>query len=301
MQNLKFMHFYHSYLDAIEPLSDVERGRLFTACLQYSKMGVASGLTGNERFIFPMIRAQIDRDKAAYIEKCQQNSRNRNERKRAVSNVDERLRTSTNVNECQRTISNVYEINQGEGEGEGEGKGKKTSPPFIPPQGGAQPEVAPAVPVPQCSDKVTKGSKTTRKPSVRVAYSEPFLRFWEAYPRQVDKQRAFEVWQRIPAVEHERVIAAARNYAAEMRRQEKEAEYIRHPKTFLDKGGWEDWVNGPPGQLLSPPEPVPRTYAEAKALEERQKLRDPPGPRTYAEAKALEGQQKGKMLGGKMP
>lgn len=28
---------YHSYLAAIEPLNDEERGRLFTALLQYSK------------------------------------------------------------------------------------------------------------------------------------------------------------------------------------------------------------------------------------------------------------------------
>jgi hypothetical protein len=76
MPGLKFMQLYHSYLDAIEPLGDAERGRLFTACLEYSKTGALPELSGNERFIFPMIRGQIDRDNEAYAEKRQQNSQN---------------------------------------------------------------------------------------------------------------------------------------------------------------------------------------------------------------------------------
>lgn len=58
---------YHSYLDAIEPLNDAERGRLFTACLEYSMTGVAPDLRGNERFLFPALRSQIDRDAEKYI------------------------------------------------------------------------------------------------------------------------------------------------------------------------------------------------------------------------------------------
>ena len=49
-------------LDALEPLNDAERGRLFTALLEYAKTGVTPELLGNERFLFPLLRAQIDRD-----------------------------------------------------------------------------------------------------------------------------------------------------------------------------------------------------------------------------------------------
>ena len=59
---------YHSYLEAMEELTDDERGRLFTACLLYSKTGEAPPLNGNERFVFPSFRAQIDRDKKNYSE-----------------------------------------------------------------------------------------------------------------------------------------------------------------------------------------------------------------------------------------
>lgn len=57
---------YHSYLKSVEPLNDAERGRLFTACLEYSMTGKAPDLRGNERFVFPMIREQIDRDTEKY-------------------------------------------------------------------------------------------------------------------------------------------------------------------------------------------------------------------------------------------
>ena len=54
---------YHSYLENMELLNSEERGRLFTALLEYSKDGTLIPLTGNERFVFPGIRSQIDRDK----------------------------------------------------------------------------------------------------------------------------------------------------------------------------------------------------------------------------------------------
>ena len=67
---------YHSYLDAMEPLNDAERGRLFVACLEYSRSGAIRHLSGNERFIFPMMRAQIDRDNEKYKSKCKKQSDN---------------------------------------------------------------------------------------------------------------------------------------------------------------------------------------------------------------------------------
>lgn len=71
---------YHSYLDALEPLTDAERGRLFVACLKYSKSGEAEHLSGNERFVFPVFRGQIDRDNAKYANKCKKQADNANKR-----------------------------------------------------------------------------------------------------------------------------------------------------------------------------------------------------------------------------
>lgn len=73
---LESFNAYHSYLKAIEPLNDAERGRLFTACLEYSMTGEAPELKGNERFVFPSMAAQIDRDKEKYTAMCRKNSEN---------------------------------------------------------------------------------------------------------------------------------------------------------------------------------------------------------------------------------
>ena len=71
---------YYSYLDALEPLTDAERGRLFVACLKYSKSGEVEHLSGNERFVFPVFRGQIDRDNAKYASKCKKQADNANKR-----------------------------------------------------------------------------------------------------------------------------------------------------------------------------------------------------------------------------
>ena len=61
---------YHSYLQSLDPLNDAERGRLFTACLEYSMTGASPDLRGNERFVWPTIKSQIDRDADKYTEFC---------------------------------------------------------------------------------------------------------------------------------------------------------------------------------------------------------------------------------------
>ena len=73
---IEYFCCYHSYLEVMEQLNDAEKGRLFTACLQYSKTGEVPQLSGNERFVFPTFKAQIDRDNAKYQEKCRKQSEN---------------------------------------------------------------------------------------------------------------------------------------------------------------------------------------------------------------------------------
>ena len=77
---LEYFCAYHSYLKALEPLSMEERGRLFTSLLEYSATGDEPQVTGNERFVYPMMRDQIDRDKARYQEKCSKQSQNAKKR-----------------------------------------------------------------------------------------------------------------------------------------------------------------------------------------------------------------------------
>lgn len=71
---------YHSYLGAMEQLTDEERGRLFTALLAYSQTGEPQQLSGNERFVFPAMRDQIDRDSRKYASKCETQAQNARKR-----------------------------------------------------------------------------------------------------------------------------------------------------------------------------------------------------------------------------
>ena len=71
-----YVKLFLDYLEAVEPLGDAERGRLFTALLQYARTGEAPHLGGNERFLFPMMRAQIDRDSAEYKDYCEKQAEN---------------------------------------------------------------------------------------------------------------------------------------------------------------------------------------------------------------------------------
>lgn len=73
---IEYFQAYHSYLQSMEPLNDAECGRLFRALLKYSETGECEELRGNERFIFPTMRAQIDRDKNKYVKQCHKNAEN---------------------------------------------------------------------------------------------------------------------------------------------------------------------------------------------------------------------------------
>ena len=107
-----YVCLYHSYLDAIQALGDAERGRLLTAMLEYSLSGATGHLSGNERFIWPLVKAQIDRDAEKYDKKCQINAENGSKR------------TQANATERKRTLPNATETSQGKGKGEYKGKGK---------------------------------------------------------------------------------------------------------------------------------------------------------------------------------
>lgn len=59
---LESFNAYHSYLKAIEPLNDAERGRLTLAMMKYKSQGVEPVFAGNERFVWPAIKADISPD-----------------------------------------------------------------------------------------------------------------------------------------------------------------------------------------------------------------------------------------------
>lgn len=77
---MEYVMLYHSYLKSVALLNDAERGRLFTSLLEYSMTGAEPELRGNEKFVWPMMKEQIDRDKRNYQKKCETLRNNANKR-----------------------------------------------------------------------------------------------------------------------------------------------------------------------------------------------------------------------------
>lgn len=137
----EYICLYHSYRDAIQALDDAERGRLLTAMLEYTLTGDAGNLRGNERFVFPLIKSQIDRDNAKYQETCKKNRENgkagakASNRQRPPANApqdkgeckDEYEEEGENKDEYEYENKNKEEEKR-EGEGECKEKEKEKAP-----------------------------------------------------------------------------------------------------------------------------------------------------------------------------
>ena len=59
---VKYIKLFVDNLDALESLSDAQRGKLFTAILRYGRDREEPQLKGAARILFPMFKAQIDRE-----------------------------------------------------------------------------------------------------------------------------------------------------------------------------------------------------------------------------------------------
>lgn len=73
---LTYIKLFYDFAETVEPLSDEEVGRLVRGLLSYARTGEAPQFSGNERFLYPGLRLQVDRDKASYEEICEKNRQN---------------------------------------------------------------------------------------------------------------------------------------------------------------------------------------------------------------------------------
>lgn len=89
---MKYLKVFVDFADKIELLGDAERGRLFTAMLEYASSGAEPDLRGNERFIWPMAKSEIDRQSESYKVRCETNRKN-------ITSRYESIRIATSRNE----------------------------------------------------------------------------------------------------------------------------------------------------------------------------------------------------------
>jgi len=113
---MKYVKIFTDFLEDISTLEDDEIGRLFVAMLRYAEDGTQPSLPGNERFLWGVVRRQVDAMRSSYEHRCEVNKTNRNE-------------SSKN----QRIVTNRDESSQEEDEEEDEDKKNRYSKRFTPP------------------------------------------------------------------------------------------------------------------------------------------------------------------------
>ena len=86
---MKYLKVFTDFTIDMESLNYEERGRLFTAMLEYAGNGSAPPLPGNERFLWSAAKKLIDAQRESYERRCEINKTNRIESLRIVSNRDE--------------------------------------------------------------------------------------------------------------------------------------------------------------------------------------------------------------------
>lgn len=93
----------------------------------------------------------------------------------------------------------------------------------------------------------TERNLKTHKDSLKIdpLYDPDFQRFWEVYPKRLDKTRAYQCWQArlTEGVTAGDMVAAAANYAAYCRQQGTLDRYIKYPANFLGPDMcYRDWA-----------------------------------------------------------
>lgn len=152
-----YVKAFFDWIEQTTALEDDERGRLFIAILEYARSGVSSALTGREAILFPVFKAQIDRDlenSATYAENGRKGGKKKN-----ISQAEAKL-TEMNQIEPKRPNKDNNKDNDKD------------------------------------NDNDKNEELRAASPSAR-AKSDGFDQFWEVYPKKVGKSAAQKAFSKI--------------------------------------------------------------------------------------------------------
>lgn len=97
------------------------------------------------------------------------------------------------------------------------------------------------------SAKGAPASEDAHSSKSPAAYPPDFEAFWAACPRRRDKGRALTAWKKaIKLVPNDQLVQAMEGYALEMQRKGTEAQYIKHPASWLNGRSWDDEADPTP-------------------------------------------------------
>ena len=95
---MRYLKVFTDFAEVIEPLSEAERGRLFTAMLQYASTGETAELKGAERFVWPTAKQNIDRTRAVAERNAACGSKGGRPKKPAETDLNRKKPAETDLN-----------------------------------------------------------------------------------------------------------------------------------------------------------------------------------------------------------
>lgn len=223
---------YHSFLEILTPYGDAECGRLFRAALKYSATGEEEEFRGNERFIWPTLKAQIDRDTRSYAEACS--------RKRESGAKGGRPKKADGFSENHMVFPET-EKTKGEGEGKGKGKGEDEGKgegegEYYGGSAPARAELGREDLLPEIAQQIPERQE------------DGFDRFWNAFPRRSgDIREAFVEFEKAVAegATVEEMLAALDWQAKEWAAEGGGGRFIPSPVRWLRNKRWKEQPRTP--------------------------------------------------------
>jgi hypothetical protein len=201
---------YYNYLKTMSELSDAEFGRLVRAAMEYGAAGTTRQLSGNERFLFGILKYQIDIDSDKYKTICERNHKNGQNGGRPKIVPDKETQITQSVFDEPKKANINKNINTNK-------KLNKNITPLstnvdISPRG--------------------KNSIT----------DELFEKFWSVYPKKTAKQAAAKAFRKIPKIEAtlDKILAGVEMWKNSGQWQD--SQFIPYPATFLSQKRWEDEI-----------------------------------------------------------
>ena len=232
-------------------LQDEERARLLLCMVRYEASGEEMELPGNERFIWPVFRLEIDQEKEAAEREAQEKAQRRALAKKAAEtrwnppcdtepesgcNADAcaEMRTHADASGCIADAFSEEKEKRTKKEKEEDGVGKDEKPP---------------------------------KPPRKSDAAPGFEAFWNAYPRQDAKKAALTAWNKLAPDEAllNAILRALEQQRASPQWTKDGGQYIPLPAVWLNGRRWEDkGVIGIPstGKTVSAQNYGQRVYTE---------------------------------------
>ena len=231
MAELSYIKINLSWLEETQRLTHSEKGRLMDALIAYAKGDGETGerLPGNEAFVFPFFKTQIDHDRAEaewYEKEAERYSARQSENGKKGG----RPRKATAFSENPKKPP-LFVANGDKGDEEGSIAISIDNNMAITPEDSSN-----------LGD--SSGVKQLKKqpPVAPQPHRQgDFDRFWASYPKKVGKQAALKAFDRA------RKIAPVDTMLAALARQRESDQwkrdngrYIPNPATWLNQGRWDD-------------------------------------------------------------